>query len=98
MYVSLETLRRTAGLVDSLAELDDPAGFAAVVLPACVAAIWCRIRATFARSVMRRSRSLQLVPRPARRANRCRAASSTRLPPLARAEVVAKYPAICTER
>jgi hypothetical protein len=31
-------------------------------------------------------------------ANRCRAASSTRLPPLARAEVVAKYPAICAER
>jgi hypothetical protein len=53
MYVSLETLRRTVELVDSLAELDDPAGFAAVVLPACVAAIWCRIRATFARSVMR---------------------------------------------
>jgi DNA-binding CsgD family transcriptional regulator len=34
MYVSLETLRRAVGLVDSLAELDNPAGFAGIVLPA----------------------------------------------------------------
>jgi DNA-binding CsgD family transcriptional regulator len=33
MYISMESLRRVVGLVDSLAELDDPAGFAAIVLP-----------------------------------------------------------------
>jgi DNA-binding CsgD family transcriptional regulator len=33
MYVSLETLQRAVGLVDSLAELDDPASFAGIVLP-----------------------------------------------------------------
>jgi DNA-binding CsgD family transcriptional regulator len=43
MYVSLETLRRTVGLVDSLAELDDPAGFAAVVLPGLATLVGCDV-------------------------------------------------------
>ena len=42
-YVSLETLRRTVGLVDSLAELDDPAGFAAVVLPGLATLVGCDV-------------------------------------------------------
>ncbi len=33
MYVSLETLRQAVSLVDRLAELDHPAGFAGIVLP-----------------------------------------------------------------
>jgi hypothetical protein len=41
MYVSLETLRRAVGLVDRLAELDDPAGFAAVVLPGLATLVGC---------------------------------------------------------
>ncbi len=43
MYVSLETLRRTVGLVDSLAELDDPPGFAAVVLPGLATLVGCDV-------------------------------------------------------
>jgi DNA-binding CsgD family transcriptional regulator len=43
MYVSLETLRRAVGLVDSLAELDDPAGFAAVVLPGLATLVGCDV-------------------------------------------------------
>ena len=43
MYVSLETLRRAVELVDSLAELDDPAGFAAVVLPGLATLVGCDV-------------------------------------------------------
>jgi DNA-binding CsgD family transcriptional regulator len=43
MYVSLETLRRAVALVDSLAELDDPAGFAGIVLPALATLVGCDI-------------------------------------------------------
>ena len=43
MYVSLETLRRAVGLVDSLAELDDPAGFAEIVLPGLAALVGCDV-------------------------------------------------------
>jgi DNA-binding CsgD family transcriptional regulator len=43
MYVSLETLRRAVGLVDSLAELDDPAGFAGIVLPGLAALVCCDV-------------------------------------------------------
>jgi hypothetical protein len=43
VYISLETLRRAVGLVDSLAELDDPAGFAAIVLPVLAALVGCDV-------------------------------------------------------
>ncbi len=43
MYVSLETLRRAVGLVDSLAELDDPADFAGIVLPRLAALVGCDV-------------------------------------------------------
>jgi DNA-binding CsgD family transcriptional regulator len=43
MYVSLETLRRAVGLVDSLAELDDPAGFAGIVLPGLATLVGCDV-------------------------------------------------------
>jgi DNA-binding CsgD family transcriptional regulator len=43
MYVSMETLRRTVGLVDSLAELDDPAGFAEIVLPGLATVVGCDV-------------------------------------------------------
>ena len=43
MYVSLETLRRAVGLVDSLAELEDPAGFAGIVLPGLAALVGCDV-------------------------------------------------------
>jgi DNA-binding CsgD family transcriptional regulator len=43
MYVSLETLRRAVGLVDRLAELDDPAGFAGIVLPGLAALVGCDV-------------------------------------------------------
>jgi DNA-binding CsgD family transcriptional regulator len=43
MYVSLETLRRVVELVDSLAELDDPAGFAGIVLPGLAALVGCDV-------------------------------------------------------
>jgi DNA-binding CsgD family transcriptional regulator len=43
MYVSLETLRRAVWLVDSLAELDDPAGFAHVVLPGLATLVGCDV-------------------------------------------------------
>jgi DNA-binding CsgD family transcriptional regulator len=43
MYVSLETLRRAVGLADSLAELDDPAGFAGIVLPRLAALVGCDV-------------------------------------------------------
>ena len=43
MDVSLETLRRAVTLVDSLAELDDPAGFAAIALPGLAALVGCDI-------------------------------------------------------
>jgi hypothetical protein len=33
VYVSLETLQRAVRLVDSLAELDDPASFVGIALP-----------------------------------------------------------------
>lgn len=39
MYVSLETLRRAIELVDSLAGLDDPAGFAEIALPGLAALV-----------------------------------------------------------
>ncbi len=39
MYVSLESLRRAVWLVDSLADLSDPAGFAAVALPGLAALV-----------------------------------------------------------
>lgn len=43
MYVSLETLRRAVELVDSLAGLDDPAGFAAIALPGLAALVDCDV-------------------------------------------------------
>src|SRR5260370_24863172 len=43
MYISLETLRRAVGLVDSLAELDDPAGFAGIVLPGLATLVGCDV-------------------------------------------------------
>ena len=43
MYVSLETLQRAVALVDSLAELDDPAGFADVVLPGLATLVGCDV-------------------------------------------------------
>src|SRR5258707_10380704 len=43
MYVSLETLRRAVGLVDSLAELDDPADFAGIVLPGLARVVGCDV-------------------------------------------------------
>jgi len=43
MYVSLETVRRAVVFVDSLAELDDPAGFAGIVLPGLAALVGCDV-------------------------------------------------------
>jgi len=43
MYVSLETLRRAVGLVDSLAELDDPVGFVGIVLPGLASLVGCDV-------------------------------------------------------
>jgi DNA-binding CsgD family transcriptional regulator len=43
MYVSLETLRRAVSLVDSLAELDDPDRFAAIVLPGLAGLVGCDV-------------------------------------------------------
>jgi DNA-binding CsgD family transcriptional regulator len=43
VYVSLETLRRAVGLEDSLADLDDPAGFASIVLPGLAALVGCDV-------------------------------------------------------
>ena len=43
MYVSLETLQRAVALVDSLAELDDPAGFADIVLPGLATLVGCDV-------------------------------------------------------
>ena len=43
MYVSLETLKRAVGLVDSLAELDDPADFACIVLPGLATLVGCDV-------------------------------------------------------
>jgi DNA-binding CsgD family transcriptional regulator len=43
MYVSLETLQRAVSLVDSLAELDDPDGFAAIVLPGLAGLVDCDV-------------------------------------------------------
>jgi len=43
MYVSLETLQRSVSLVDSLAELDDPDAFAAIVLPGLAGLVRCDV-------------------------------------------------------
>jgi DNA-binding CsgD family transcriptional regulator len=43
MYISTEKLRRAVGLVDSLADLDDPAGFAAIVLPGLATVVGCDV-------------------------------------------------------
>jgi DNA-binding CsgD family transcriptional regulator len=43
VYVSLETLQRAVGLVDSLAELDDPASFAGIVLPGLARLVGCDV-------------------------------------------------------
>jgi DNA-binding CsgD family transcriptional regulator len=43
VYISSETLRRAVGLVDSLAELEAPAGFAAIVLPGLAALAGCDV-------------------------------------------------------
>jgi DNA-binding CsgD family transcriptional regulator len=43
MYVALETLRRAVWLADSLAELDDPADFAGIVLPGLAALVGCDV-------------------------------------------------------
>jgi DNA-binding CsgD family transcriptional regulator len=43
MYVSLETLQRAVSLVDSLAELDAPEGFAAIVLPGLAGLVGCDV-------------------------------------------------------
>jgi hypothetical protein len=41
MYVPLKTLRRAVRLAGDLAELDDPAGFAAIVLPGLATLVGC---------------------------------------------------------
>jgi hypothetical protein len=43
MYVSLETLRRAVSLMDSLAQLDDPACFAGIVLPGLPTLVGCDV-------------------------------------------------------
>jgi len=43
VHVSLETMRRAVRLADSLAELDDPAGFAGIVLPSLAALVGCDV-------------------------------------------------------
>jgi len=43
MYVSLGTLRQAAGLVDCLADLDDPAGFAGIALPGLAILVGCDV-------------------------------------------------------
>jgi DNA-binding CsgD family transcriptional regulator len=43
MYVPLETLRQVMRLAGDLAELDDPAGLAGVVLPALAALVGCDV-------------------------------------------------------
>ena len=43
MRVSLETLRRAVGLVDSLADLDDPAGFAGIALAGLSRLVGCDV-------------------------------------------------------
>jgi len=43
VYVSLETVRRAVVFVDSLAELDDPAGFAGIVLPGLATLVGCDV-------------------------------------------------------
>lgn len=43
MYVPLETLRRAMQLAGDLADLDDPAGFPGVVLPALAALVGCDV-------------------------------------------------------
>jgi DNA-binding CsgD family transcriptional regulator len=43
MYVSLETLRRAVALVDRLAELEDPAEFAGIVLPGLATLVGCDV-------------------------------------------------------
>jgi DNA-binding CsgD family transcriptional regulator len=43
MYISTETVRRAVGLVDSLADLDDPADFAAIVLPRLATVVGCDV-------------------------------------------------------
>ena len=43
MYVSLETLQRAVSLVDSLAELDAPESFAAIVLPGLAGLVGCDV-------------------------------------------------------
>jgi DNA-binding CsgD family transcriptional regulator len=43
MYVSQETLRRAVGLVDSLADLEDPADFAGIVLPGLAMVVGCDV-------------------------------------------------------
>ena len=43
MYVSQETLRRAVSLVGSLAQLDDPACFAGIVLPGLSTLVGCDV-------------------------------------------------------
>jgi DNA-binding CsgD family transcriptional regulator len=43
MYVSMETVRRAVTLVDSLAEIDDPADFAQIVLPGLAVLVGCDV-------------------------------------------------------
>lgn len=43
MHIPLEIVRRAVLLVDGLAELDDPAGFAEVVLPGLAALVGCDV-------------------------------------------------------
>jgi DNA-binding CsgD family transcriptional regulator len=43
MYVSLETLQRAVGLADRLAGLEDPAGFAGIVLPGLAMLVGCDV-------------------------------------------------------
>jgi DNA-binding CsgD family transcriptional regulator len=43
MYVSLETLKRAVSLVDSLADLDAPQGFVAIVLPGLAGLVGCDV-------------------------------------------------------
>jgi hypothetical protein len=92
MYVSLETLRRAVGLVDDLAELDDPAGFAAIVLPGLATLVGCDVltyneigpdRGQTATQTFRPVPSTRRPSRPSRRMCTSIPWSTTTVPPAA---------------
>jgi hypothetical protein len=80
MYVSLETLRRAVGLVDDLAELDDPAGFAGIVLPGLATLVGCDV---LTYNEIRPVPSTRRPSRPSRRTCTSIPWSTTTVPPAA---------------